>query len=342
MGVAQAVTNGLVPVTQSLAVGFIPWTEAVTWGLTNDFAGNPRPAGLPVTAGAFHVDVAEIGVATEDAGEVVSGAALSYGSVDVNGTGSMTFLVTNAGLAALDLSSVAMSGGDAAEFLVDTHSTEPCVQPGCSTAFRVSFRPTSTGLHTSTLRLVNNDSDECVFTLTLTGVGSNLPPHWTGYTLSTPYQKPATVSLVKLLARATDPEGDGFAVTAVGPSAGGGGVNLGGSSITYVPPGAFSGFDSLPVTLRDARGAVTTGTVTVTVGAGIGIGMNQPRLALSGGGRPLVRFQGIPGRRYDLQRSTNLMTWSTLTNIAANATGGIEYEDTAPPAPQGFYRLRAP
>ena len=51
----------------------------------------------------------------------------------------------------------------------------------------------------------------------------NGPPVFSGYALSTPYQTAATVSLLKMLAKASDPDGDTVSVTAAGPASANGG-----------------------------------------------------------------------------------------------------------------------
>ena len=54
-----------------------------------------------------------------------------------------------------------------------------------------------------------------------------------------------------------------------------------------------------------------------------------------------VRFAGIPGHTYRLQRSPDLMTWSTIATITAPIHGIIEYTDTTV-LPSAFYRTLSP
>ena len=173
----------------------------------------------------------------------------------------------------------------------------------------------------------------------------NEPPVFGGYAIATPYDTPATVSLRKLLARVTDPDGDGFAVTAAGPASTHGGsatLDTQAGTITYTPPPGFSGDDSFAVVITDARGAATTGAVTATVASPLGPGSaprNPPQLTPMPGGAMNVRFHGIPGRSYRLERSTDMATWQTIATIAAGPAGTIEFTDPAPPRPNAFYRL---
>ena len=54
-----------------------------------------------------------------------------------------------------------------------------------------------------------------------------------------------------------------------------------------------------------------------------------------------VRFQGIPGRAYTVQRSTDLMEWSDLAVGLADPDGLISYTDTVFPSEGAFYRVKA-
>jgi len=115
-------------------------------------------------------------------------------------------------------------------------------------------------------------------------------------------------------------------------------------SILYTPPAAFSGSDTFSLTITDALGATVSGTVTVTVGRpdpnSGGQGLNTPQLTMLPGGHVGIAFQGIPGRQYQIQRSTNLSTWTTIATVTAAGNGAVEFTDEDPPDPSGFYRLR--
>ena len=179
------------------------------------------------------------------------------------------------------------------------------------------------------------------FTITITDV--NDAPTFAGYSVSTPFQKAASISFGKLLTKASDVEGDALTVTAAGPtSTQGGTAVLQGGSIVYTPATGFSGDDAFAVTITDARGASVIGTVTVSVQINTGIGSNTPVLTTMSGGRMGIGFQGIPGRAYEVQRSTDLNNWTTLTTVTAASNGAIVFIDNSPPSGSGFYRLRRP
>ncbi len=184
--------------------------------------------------------------------------------------------------------------------------------------------------------------------ITWTPGTANTPPTFSGYAIGTPYQTAATIGLGKIMTNAADANGDGITCTIPsGASTAGGTVVLQASSILYTPPTVFSGADTFRVTITDARGAATIGTVTVTVGlaptAGDGnpVG-NPPKLTVLPGGNVDLKFQGIPFQSYQIQRSADLLTWTTITTVAANNVGTVTFTDVSPPAGAGFYRLALP
>jgi alpha-tubulin suppressor-like RCC1 family protein len=178
---------------------------------------------------------------------------------------------------------------------------------------------------------------------------TNRPPTFSGYAFSTPYQTAASVSLRKLLAKGADPDGDLLTVTAAGPaSTMGGTVALQPTAILYTPPASFSGIDTFALTLSDGRGGTVNGTVTVTVGpapAGGGAGApptNPPILTMLPGGHVGIQFQGIPGRSYQIERSTDMVVWQTIATVTAGPTGVVSFTDESPPQPSAFYQLALP
>jgi hypothetical protein len=62
-------------------------------------------------------------------------------------------------------------------------------------------------------------------------------------------------------------------------------------------------------------------------------------------GFPAIRFAGIPGYTYEVQRSTNLTigVWTTISTNVVPAGGLVDFVDTAAPGGgQVFYRTRRP
>ena len=172
----------------------------------------------------------------------------------------------------------------------------------------------------------------------------NQPPVFSGYAVSGTTNKALSIYPAKILALASDPDGDAMSLTRVfGPSAHGGTATLAGN-VNYTPPAGYAGTDTFDVEITDARGATVRGTVTVTLAAvatGEGAkGQNQTYFNMHGGQADMV-FRGIPGRSYTIQRSTDLTNWIDLVDVTAGADGKISYTDPAPPMPQGFYRTKS-
>lgn len=170
----------------------------------------------------------------------------------------------------------------------------------------------------------------------------NQPPTFAGYSATTPAGTPLVIPRSALVAATGDPDGDAVLVTAAGPgSTLGGGVVLGGPSVTYVPASGFSGADSFPLTFTDARGATLVGTVTVTVQSAGG-GVSGPITITLTGGQAAISFQGSPGQSYQIERSTNLGQWAVVGSATAAPNGAVIFNDPTPPPGKAFYRIVLP
>ena len=288
----------------------------------------------------------EIAVETTAGVPVPAGATSSLGVVTIGNSGSASFLIKNLGSSVLHLSEASLVP-PASGFSINA-SPAHVIAPAGSTTLSVTFSPTNSGEASSTIRLLSDDADEAIYELHLSAT-ANQAPVWTMYGIATPWQTPVSLSLRKLLVHASDADGDSLTVSAVGPtSAKGGTVALLSSSVSYTPPAGFSGNDTFSITIMDSRGASVIGTVTVTVGAAAGgsgsggLPVNPPRLRPLGDGTMEVAFQGIPGRSYKIQRSTDLATWTAVAVVTASNSGSMTWTDPAPPQPTAYYRLAWP
>ena len=86
-----------------------------------------------------------------------------------------TLTVKNIGTVALELTSVEVVGGEAADFMVNTTGMLTSVPPGGATSFSVTFTPAAPGVRATTLRIASDDADESPFDIVLSGTGDNLP-----------------------------------------------------------------------------------------------------------------------------------------------------------------------
>ncbi|WP_163411588.1 BspA family leucine-rich repeat surface protein, partial [Flavobacterium ajazii] len=95
-----------------------------------------------------------------------------FDSVDLaSGTVARTFTVENTGAVALNLSGVAISGTNAADFTVTTQPTSPVAATTGTTTFAITFDPSAAGTRTATVSIANNDTDENPYTFTIQGTG---------------------------------------------------------------------------------------------------------------------------------------------------------------------------
>ncbi|MBK7761812.1 MAG: choice-of-anchor D domain-containing protein [Bacteroidetes bacterium] len=87
-----------------------------------------------------------------------------------------TYTIQNTGNDALTVSSINVTGGDAAMFTVGSLTPASPIPLGNSATFTITFVPTSLGLKTTTLQIANNDCNEAVYNFTIQGTGSCIAP----------------------------------------------------------------------------------------------------------------------------------------------------------------------
>ena len=158
-------------------------------------------------------------------------------------------------------------------------------------------------------------------------------------------------AVADLLARVSGAiNGKTITVTALGnPGVSGATVQTSGSlsapgTLILYTPGLPDNNDSFTYTVSDGRGGTATSTVNLTVDTTVVFGQQTPQLSVDGGGNVQVKFYGVPGFTYIIQRSTDMSNPSNWTDIytqaiPANATSPvISYTDT--PSGSAFYRLK--
>jgi hypothetical protein len=112
----------------------------------------------------------------------VAGAApgaLAFGSV-ANGTTSaaQTITVSNSGNSPLTVTSIAVTGTDAAMFTATPTGCNAAIAPAASCTIAVRFAPTTTGAKTATVSITHNSNNVAgsVSNVTLTGTGGTVTP----------------------------------------------------------------------------------------------------------------------------------------------------------------------
>lgn len=94
-----------------------------------------------------------------------------FGNVGNSNSLVRTFTIQNPGTADLSISSITMSGPNAALFTIGGLSPVSPIPPGNSATFTVTFAPGTTGLKTATVNIANSDCDEATYDFTVQGTG---------------------------------------------------------------------------------------------------------------------------------------------------------------------------
>ena len=140
----------------------------------------------------------------------------------------------------------------------------------------------------------------------------------------------------------TDPDGDPTALLGLGASTNGTPITTNASYIFFTPTNNLS--ESFTYTVRDVRSyrpgdTVRTATSWITISVTNAIG---PVVSVdSSGGTVTIKFAGVPGYAYDVERATDLGgSWTVVLTTNAPPHGLWIYTDSNPPQPSAFYRLR--
>ena len=151
----------------------------------------------------------------------------------------------------------------------------------------------------------------------------------------------AKITDIEVLANDSDLDGDMLAILSV-PSVlpSGARVKRDSGWIIYEPPAGFYLPESFPYTLSDGRGGTAVGIINVVVQGGTGgTSANRFDIELTDGG-VILRFNGVPGRSYEIQTTPNLSSpWArhgTGVQIA-RPDGTISIMESTLSSPR-FYR----
>ncbi len=115
----------------------------------------------------------EIAVTNPTGSGMKSGtSAFSFGALRIGGPASTrSFTITNEGTAPLTGIALLPDGPPSAEFSVSS-LPKTSLAIGESMTFTATYQPGVSGIRTSTLRILSNDSDESAFSIALSGIGN--------------------------------------------------------------------------------------------------------------------------------------------------------------------------
>lgn len=108
---------------------------------------------------------------------LTSGSSVhTFTSVQENTSGTaVSFTINNIGDAALNLSTITLTGTNADQYSLDTSGMSSTVAASGSTTFSITFSPTSSGTKTATITIPSDDAGTPNFTFGLSGTGNPTP-----------------------------------------------------------------------------------------------------------------------------------------------------------------------
>ncbi|HXI70589.1 MAG TPA: Ig-like domain repeat protein [Verrucomicrobiae bacterium] len=170
------------------------------------------------------------------------------------------------------------------------------------------------------------------------------PPVGGAHNIGAVVSTPVNLNATTLAGLDYDADNDTLSVASVNTgSPSHGTVSLAGTTITYTPFTSYVGTDSFTYTISDGfTGGTNTSTANVNVRLGKATSVLSPPTA--GAGVVNLVGYGIPSHAYDVQRSPDMTTWTTISlgsnpsGIVAAANGIVLYTDTNPLS-TAFYRL---
>jgi hypothetical protein len=226
--------------------------------------------------------------------------------------------------------------------------TNPTATDNCDPNPSVVCLPASGSLFavgTSTVTCTATDASgnhsACQFTIT---VVLNHAPVVVDNNMGAMQNHTCAVKIEKLLADDWDEDDDTLTISSVSPSSlHGGTLSLTATTIVYAPATGFVGTDSFTYMVSDGRGGTAMATVTVQV-----YSENDPTVNSIGAitlvdGHIHVRFAGIPGFTYEMQRAPGFSgPWATIGSFTVPDNGLVEFVDPDSPAGTAFYRTAMP
>jgi hypothetical protein len=269
---------------------------------------------------------------------------IGFGTVIIGGRyPTKSVLLHNVGNQPLSIQTISCETGNPESFEILWTGSPNSIAPGGSLSLGIRFNPVTGTNLVSQLRIRTNDPDQPEFLISLTGAGNHAPA-FSGYSFSATAGQTVKVSLRKLLAAASDLDGDSLTLaTSIATTLLGHSAQITGGELVYTTASGSGGNDQIPIIITDARGATTQGTITINLNASASTDLslitNPPKINLSEDGKISVLFHGIPGRSYIIQRSTDLNIWATVATVIAASNGLLEWTDPTVHPQSVFYRL---
>lgn len=139
---------------------------------SNDQDENPFDIALTGSG----VALPDIAVSRSDLTELTGPAsAITFATTHLGTSSSAQILtINNTGTASLSGLKLTLAGSHASDFILEAPAATT-LPPAAGTTFKVTFKPTASGVRSATLQLASNDPDENPFIISLTGTGVAVP-----------------------------------------------------------------------------------------------------------------------------------------------------------------------
>jgi len=119
-------------------------------------------------------------------------------------------------------------------------------------------------------------------------------------------------------------------------------LSSGSTLILYTPASTDNG-DSVSYVISDGRGGTPSGTVSLVADAGTVFGQQSPQLTADGNGHITIKFYGVPGYSYYVQRADDVNFTQNVTELgpksATTSNPIISVTDNITANGQAYYRL---
>jgi hypothetical protein len=196
-----------------------------------------------------------------------------------------------------------------------------------------------------------NDLAGGIFSVALSGDGKsvnlvftpNRPPTAAAATYGRAWGTSIRFTISNLIADHTaDLDGDTRALLKLGVSTNGSFISTNSTSIQFAPTNNLP--ESFSYIVRDVRASYRPGdtvqTATNWITVNVTNAVSTAQSISSTGSGLTVRFAGVPGYGYDVERSPDLSNWTVVQTTNAPAAGVWEFFDSNPPMPTAFYRIK--
>ncbi|HSY17560.1 MAG TPA: Ig-like domain repeat protein [Candidatus Acidoferrales bacterium] len=190
---------------------------------------------------------------------------------------------------------------------------------GVATSASINMLPRGTNTITA---IYAGDANCLAGTNTLAQIVTNHPPVAGNVSYNRGGVSTFKIKLSDLLLNVTDLDGDSNSVTGFGTSTNGVTLATNGGFAMYSNTNLVS--DQFSYTVSDGFGGSATATITLATQASL---TGQSESISVSGGVAMLEFSGIPGYGYNVQRTTDLINWTTIFTTNAPASGQINFTD---------------